>query len=160
MLLVAGLPRLQTSLVCLGGTVLQISLTGIQYNTSLSLSLRKCSPPTINSQLNLVFAPLQITDWVLCATQPCFSTQWCPSEGTLDHEIHSLQVHFVDVVPENVNPWLLKQEMEMGSICRHSATELEPDYISSSVINNGDQLLGGKKTPPPKVPSLEEIHYW
>lgn len=63
MLLVAGLPRLQTLLVCLGGTVLQISLTGIQYNTSLSLSLRKCSPPTINSQLNLVFAPSQITEY-------------------------------------------------------------------------------------------------
>lgn len=129
-----------------------ISLIAIHDNTSLTLSVCKSSPPNINLQLNLVFAASEITDLVPCATHPCFHTQWCGSEGTLDHETKSLTVCFTDVVPGNRDPRLLKQEMEMGSICRHSAKQLEPHYICFSLIDNGDQILAGKNHQKTKEP--------
>lgn len=101
---------------------------------------------------------------VLRTTQPCFNIYRSPFEGTLDHEIYSLSVRFQDVVPENRNPWLLKEEMEMDSFCRHSATELEPDYICFPLVNNGDQPLGkgagggGRKKGQKPGQSLEKRH--
>lgn len=64
MLSVSGLPGLSSALPQL---VLPVPLTGVQCNTSLSLSLHKSSPPRINSQLNLALTPLQITDLVQLA---------------------------------------------------------------------------------------------
>lgn len=94
------------------------------------------------------------------AAQPCSSMQWWPSEGRLDHKFHLLPVHSVDVVAENKNPWLLKQETEMGSMCRYSARELDPDYICFSIISNTYQLSGGKISWKKKaLHSLEETHH-
>lgn len=64
MLSVSGLPGLSSALPQL---ILPVPLTGVQCNTSLSLSLHKSSPPRINSQLNLAFTPLQIIDLVQLA---------------------------------------------------------------------------------------------
>lgn len=46
----------------------------------------------------------------------------------------------------------------MGSMCRHSARELDPDYICFSVINNRYQLSGGKTNQKEKtLQSLEDM---
>lgn len=52
----------------------------------------------------------------------------------------------------------------MDSICRHSGTELEPDYICFPEVNNGDQPLrkgggeGGREKGQKPDQSLEKRH--